>query len=63
MKNKIKELRFLSGLSQEKLAEKVGVARQTILSLEQGRYNPSLALAVKITRALAKKAVEEVFEV
>jgi putative transcriptional regulator len=51
------------GMTQEQLAEKVGVARQTIISLEQGRYNPSLRLATYITRVLKRKYVEEVFEV
>ena len=55
MKTKIKELRKKIGLTQEELAEKVEVTRQTINSLEKGRYNPSLELAYKITRALDKK--------
>lgn len=48
-------------LTQEKLAELVGATRQTIISLEQGRYNPSLLLAHKITKALQRKNIEEVF--
>ncbi|MFA5878505.1 MAG: helix-turn-helix transcriptional regulator [Candidatus Staskawiczbacteria bacterium] len=45
MKNRIKELRLKLGLTQEELAEKVGVRRETIVFLEQGKYNPSLKLA------------------
>jgi len=48
-------------MTQEELAEVVGVSRQTIISLEQGRYNPSLELAYRITKALKKKSIEEVF--
>ncbi len=51
------------GMTQEKLAEKVDVTRQTIIALEQGRYNPSLLLAYRITRALGKKRIEDIFEV
>ncbi|MFZ2877883.1 MAG: helix-turn-helix transcriptional regulator, partial [Enterococcus aquimarinus] len=46
MKNKLKEYRQESGFSQDKLAEKLGVSRQTIISIEKGRYNPSLPLAM-----------------
>jgi putative transcriptional regulator len=63
MRTRIEPYRKEVGLTQEQLAEKVGVARQTIISLEQGRYNPSLRLAVYIARALKRKHVEEVFEV
>lgn len=63
MKTRIKEFREKLGLSQEKLAEQCGVTRQTIISLEQGRYNPSLGLAATITKALKQKQIEEVFEV
>jgi putative transcriptional regulator len=62
MKTKISELRKKLGITQEELAEKVGVTRQTIISLEAGRYNPSLLLAYKITQALGQKRIEEVFE-
>ena len=61
MKNKIAFLRKNASLTQEELAETVGVTRQTIISLEQDRYNPSLELAYRITRALKKKRIEEVF--
>lgn len=49
-------------MTQEELALKVGVARQTIISLEAGRYNPSLRLAYDISRALKAKNVEEIFK-
>jgi putative transcriptional regulator len=61
MKTKITEFRKKLKITQEELADKVEVTRQTIISLEQGRYNPSLELAWKITKALKKKKVEEVF--
>jgi len=63
MKTKINQYRTQMGMTQEELARKVDVARQTIIALEQGRYNPSLGLAHAITKALGKKHVEEVFEV
>lgn len=50
MKNRLKELRKEKGLSQEELAEILEVSRQTINSLEKGRYNPSLVLAYRIAR-------------
>jgi len=61
MKTKIVEYRKKLNLTQEELAEKVGVTRQTIISLEQERYNPSLQLAYNITKALKKKNIEDVF--
>jgi putative transcriptional regulator len=61
MKTKITFYRNKLGITQEELASLVEVSRQTIISLEQGRYNPSLELAYKITKALKKKSVEEVF--
>jgi putative transcriptional regulator len=61
MKTKIKELRKKLKITQEELAEKVGVTRQTINSLEKGRYNPSLELAYKISKALKAKRIESVF--
>jgi len=62
MKNRIAKLRKLAGITQEELADKTGVTRQTIIALEQNRYNPSLGLAYSITKALKKKAIEEVFD-
>ena len=61
METKITELRKKLGITQEELASRVDVTRQTIISLEQGRYNPSLLLAHKITKALKQKSIEEVF--
>ena len=61
MKTRIAQFRKETDLTQEKLAAIVGVARQTIIALEQGRYNPSLGLAHAITKALKRKNVEEVF--
>jgi putative transcriptional regulator len=62
MKNHIAKLRKELGITQEQLAEKTGVTRQTIIALEQNRYNPSLGLAYGITTTLKKHAIEEVFE-
>lgn len=52
MQNRIKELRAQHKLTQEKLAQMVGVRRETIIFLEQGKYNPSLRLAHNIAVAL-----------
>ncbi|WP_455285040.1 helix-turn-helix transcriptional regulator [[Eubacterium] cellulosolvens] len=60
MKTKIKELREKRDLTQEALAEKVDVTRQTILFLEKGKYNPSLRLAYRIAKVLNSK-IEDVF--
>ncbi|MBP6963019.1 MAG: helix-turn-helix transcriptional regulator [Armatimonadetes bacterium] len=60
MKTRMPELRARHGLTQEQLAKMVGVQRETIVHLEKGRYNPSLRLAHKISRAL-QSTVEEVF--
>lgn len=60
LETKIKELRAFANLSQEELAEKVGVRRETIVRLEKGAYNPSLKLAIDIARVFNKN-VEEVF--
>jgi len=60
LKTKIKELREKRNLTQEALAEKVDVTRQTILFLEKGKYNPSLRLAYRIAGVLNSK-IEEVF--
>ncbi len=62
MKTKIKKQRKELKMTQEELAEAVDVTRQTIIALEQGRYNPSLILASRITRALNKRYIEEVFD-
>lgn len=60
MKTEIKKFREKSGMTQEQLAEKVNVARQTILFLEKGQYNPSLRLAFRISKVL-KVPVEKLF--
>ena len=60
MNNKLEEIRKNAGMTQEELADKLEVSRQTISSLEKGRYNPSIILAIKIAR-LFHSAVEEIF--
>lgn len=60
MKNKLEELRKERGMKQEELAEALEVSRQTIGSLENGRYHPSIILAFKIARYFNKK-IEEIF--
>ncbi|NMC84684.1 MAG: helix-turn-helix transcriptional regulator [Anaerolineaceae bacterium] len=60
MKNRLEELRKTRGLTQEELADRLEVSRQTIISLENGRYNPSLILAFKIAK-LFGLSIEEVF--
>jgi len=60
MKTRIKEFRAKHNLTQEKLAEMVGVRRETIIFLEQGKYNPSLKLAHNVAGAL-KTTIDEIF--
>lgn len=60
MKNRIEEIRKLKGIRQEDFAKALGVSRQTISSLETGRYNPSLQLAFKIA-VYFNMTIEEVF--
>lgn len=48
MKNRVKELRMLAGMTQQQLSDLVSVSSRTIISLEKGQYNPSLMLAYKI---------------
>lgn len=60
MRNKIKELRTKHNLTQEELANKVGVRRETIVFLEQGKYNPSLKLAHDIAENLRTK-IDDLF--
>ena len=62
MKNKIAETRKKLKITQQQLADKVEVTRQTIIALEQGRYNPSLYLAYNIKKTLKKKYIEDLFE-
>ena len=61
MKTKINEFRKKLGITQQELAERVNVTRQTIISLEMGRYNPSLELAHKISKVLKAKKIEDIF--
>lgn len=60
MKNRIEEIRKERGIRQEELAKMLGVSRQTISSLETGRYNPSIFLAYKIAK-LFDMSIEDVF--
>ena len=60
MKNRIEEVRKERGIKQEDFAKSMGVSRQTISSLENGRYNPSIILAFKIAKYF-DKTIEEVF--
>ncbi len=60
MKNRLEEIRKQRGIKQEELAEAMGVSRQTISSLENGRYNPSVILAIKLARYFQTK-VEDIF--
>lgn len=60
MKNNLEELRKQRGIKQEELAGIVKVSRQTISSLENGRYNPSIILAFKIAEYFNKK-IEDIF--
>ena len=60
MNNRIKELRREKGITQDELALTVGVTRQTIISLESGKYNASLQLAYRISKSFGK-SIEEVF--
>jgi len=62
LSNRVRRLRFDNGeMTQQELADKVGVTRQTIIAIEAGNYCPSLTLAFKIARAFGVM-VEEVFE-
>lgn len=60
MKNRLEELRKARGLRQEELADALEVSRQTIGSLENGRYNPSILLAFKIARYF-ETSIEDIF--
>ena len=60
LRTRIKELRARHNLTQDDLAEIIGVSRQTMLYLEKGKYNPSLLLAYKVAKAL-KSSLNEVF--
>ena len=60
MKNRLEEIRKAKGITQEELANELEVSRQTVGSLENGRYNPSIILAFKIARFF-EVSIEEVF--
>ncbi|HOB26188.1 MAG TPA: helix-turn-helix transcriptional regulator [Bacilli bacterium] len=60
MKNNLESLRKSACLSQEELANKCDVSRQTIISLEQGKYKPSIVLAFKLANIFDKK-IEDIF--
>ena len=60
MKNRIEEIRKAGGIRQEDFAKALGVSRQTISSLETGRYNPSIQLAYKIAKYF-NLSIEDVF--
>ncbi len=60
MKNHLEILRTQAGLTQQELADRVYVSRQTIISLENGRYNPSILLAFRLSK-LFSRTIEEIF--
>lgn len=60
MKNRLAELRQEQGLSQQKLAELLGVSRQTVISIEKGRFDPSLPLAFQLA-AVFQLRIEDIF--
>ena len=60
--NNVYALRIKAGITQEDLAERTGVTRQTIIAIERGNYTPSVLLALKIASCF-KKSVEEIFRV
>ena len=60
VRNTVQKLRLNRNLTQEELAEKVGVSRQTIIAIERGNYTPSVLLALKLAR-IFKVPVEDIF--
>ena len=61
MKNNLKKLRKSKGVSQEKLGDNLGVSRQTINSIENGKFDPSLTLAIKLTKFF-DEPIDSIFE-
>ena len=61
MKNNLKQLRETKGLSQQKLGDILGVSRQTINSVENGKFDPSLTLAIKLTKFF-NEPIDSIFE-
>ncbi len=62
VKNTVYTLRIKKGLTQEDLAKKVGVTRQTVISIEKGNYTPSVLLALKIA-SVFKVSIEDIFQI
>lgn len=62
IKNIVYTLRTKKGLTQEDLAERVGITRQTVISIEKGNYTPSVLLALKIA-SVFKVSVEDIFQI
>ncbi len=60
LRNRLRELRRRAGLTQQSLAERVGVTRQTIIAIERGGYTPSVLLALRLSRVLGA-TVDELF--
>lgn len=60
MKNRVRVYRAIHDLTQEELAKKMGVTRQTVLAIEKGKYSPSLDLAFKMAKIFGVK-IEEIF--
>ncbi len=60
MKNKVKVYRAIHDLTQEELAQKMGVTRQTVLAIEKGKYSPSLDLAFKMAKIFGVE-IEDIF--
>lgn len=60
IQNRLYEVRIKSDITQEKLSDKVGVSRQTIIAIEKGNYIPSVLLALKLAKFF-KKPLEEIF--
>ena len=58
--NKVYQLRNQAGVTQQQLADAVGVTRQTVIAIEKGNYTPSVLLAIKIAKFF-KRSVEEIF--
>ena len=61
LETKIRQFRQDLGMTQQELADAVGVTRQTVNALENARYNPSLLLAYNITKVLGKDHIEDIF--
>lgn len=60
MRNTLKELREAAGLSQQDCAQRLGVTRQTVISIEKGHFDPRLSLAMRIAREF-HRPIEEIF--